>query len=341
MRIVINDIAASYGGAVTVLKEVYNYIVENDKENEYIFLLSERLLKDTDNIKIYLCPEVKKSWLHKLWFDFVSGQKLLNSLNPDVVISLQNIITFGYKGVQKVYIHQSIPFQSTKKFSFFKRRECKLAIYQYLIGAIIKLSILKSDSVFVQTEWMKKSVLDRCRIHNDKVKVIPISVSEMPLSNEYISTGNEFFYPSTVESVYKNHDLIYEACRLLKNDNITNYRVVLTLNNKNSSKNLSYCGMLNKEDLYKEYNKSVLLFPSYIETVGLPLIEAMSVGAVVFVADCEYSHEILKDYPNAYFFDPFNAEDLAMLMKKSILGQIVSDGKGRRANQNSDWSLLL
>ena len=33
MRIVINDIAASYGGAVTVLKEVYNYIVENDKEN--------------------------------------------------------------------------------------------------------------------------------------------------------------------------------------------------------------------------------------------------------------------------------------------------------------------
>ena len=42
MRIVVNDIAASKGGALTVLKDFYNCVRENDTENEWIFLLGDR-----------------------------------------------------------------------------------------------------------------------------------------------------------------------------------------------------------------------------------------------------------------------------------------------------------
>ena len=34
MRIVVNDIAAEFGGALTVLKSFYKYILDHDKENE-------------------------------------------------------------------------------------------------------------------------------------------------------------------------------------------------------------------------------------------------------------------------------------------------------------------
>lgn len=68
----------------------------------------------------------------------------------------------------------------------------------------------------------------------------------------------------------------------------------------------------------EEYCKSALIFPSYIETVGLPLVEAMSVGAVILAADCEYAHEVLDGYENAFLFDPFKPAELAGLMNSCI-----------------------
>ena len=42
MRIVVNDIAASTGGAMTVLRDFYTWVCEHDHENEWIFLFSDR-----------------------------------------------------------------------------------------------------------------------------------------------------------------------------------------------------------------------------------------------------------------------------------------------------------
>ena len=143
MRIVVNDIAASTGGALTVLKEFYNFVKQSDRENEWIFLLGDHLLEETDNIKIRVLKDVKASGFKKLVFDFFTGKDYICKLEPDIVVSLQNIITFGLQVPQIVYIHQSIPFQKVKKFSFLKKSERKLAVYQHLIGRIIKLSAKK------------------------------------------------------------------------------------------------------------------------------------------------------------------------------------------------------
>ena len=257
------------------------------------------------------------------------------------MISLQNIITFGYKGLQKVYIHQSIPFQKTKKFSFLKKNEMTLAVYQYLIGAIIKLSAKKADAVFVQTEWMKKAVKTSCNLNNDRIHVIPISVEHVDHCIEYSCRGNKFFYPATFDGVYKNHRIIYDAVKLLKQNGEDNFKVVLTLNKKTTDENIEYCGLLNKQELFKNYSDSILIFPSYIETIGLPLVEAMSVGAVILVADCEYSHEVLAGYENAYMFDAFNSNQLFGLMKKCIDQELKSNGVRKIHHQSTDWGLLF
>ena len=69
MRIVVNDIAASKGGAMTVLRDFYTCVCEHDHENEWIFLLGDRYFTDTANVKILTLPEVKKNRLKKLLFD--------------------------------------------------------------------------------------------------------------------------------------------------------------------------------------------------------------------------------------------------------------------------------
>lgn len=120
MRIIVNNIAASSGGALSILRSFYNYIRYNEewKHHEWFFLLSKGYVEETDNIKIITLDSIKRSWVNRLYFDLAKGRHFITSLKPDVIFSLQNTIVFGLKIPQVLYVHQSIPFQTVKKFSF-------------------------------------------------------------------------------------------------------------------------------------------------------------------------------------------------------------------------------
>ena len=115
MRIVVNDIAASSGGALTVLTDFYQYLIDSNDQNEWIFLLGNVELKETEHIRVINLPDIKLSKWRKLCFDFVFGKNIIKKLNPDVVFSMQNIITFGVRCPQIVYVHQPLPFQNVHR----------------------------------------------------------------------------------------------------------------------------------------------------------------------------------------------------------------------------------
>ena len=341
MRIVVNDIAASTGGALTVLKEFYNCVRENDRKNEWIFLLGDELLEETENIQIKVLKDIKASGLKKMWFDFVSGKKYIRKLQPDVVVSLQNIITFGLKIPQIVYIHQSIPFQKTKKFSFLKRNERKLAVYQYLIGSIIKRSAKKSYKVIVQTEWMRQAVCESCHIPQQRV------VKAAPVVKEITNTvsmdsfeRNMFFYP-TSNGIYKNNAAVQKASAILTEQGME-HKVIMTLPTEKSQGNIQCVGRIPYEQVLEYYTKGTLVFPSYIESFGYPMAEARQVGTLVLAADTPFAREVLADYENAYFFDPFKPEELASLIGRVIRGDIsLLPARNNCVEQSNGWHVML
>ena len=320
MRIVVNDIAASTGGAMTVLRDFYRCVCENDTENEWIFLLGDRYFEETDNVKIIPMPQIKKSGIKKMWFDFVAGRKYISALKPDVVFSLQNIITFGLKVPQVTYVHQSIPFQTTKKFSFLKGSERKLAVIQYGIGGIIKASAKKSNHVIVQTEWMKEAVCQQCRIPSKRVSVVMPQVKSFTVT-ESVFNASAFFYP-TAPGIYKNNAAVFVASEQLSQKGLS-FNVTMALPEEKSRGCVRCVGRLPYEEVVAHYCSSTLIFPSYIETFGYPLAEARQAGAIVLAADTAFSREVLAGYENAYFFDPFKPQELAALMEQVICGDIV------------------
>lgn len=321
MRIVVNDIAASTGGAMTVLRDFYRCVCENDTENEWIFLLGDRYFEETENVKIIPMPEIKKSGVKKVLFDFVTGRKFISELKPDVVVSMQNIITFGIKVPQMTYIHQSIPFQSVKKFSFFNGSERKLAVIQHLIGRIIKRSAKKSDRVIVQTEWMKEAVCRLCRIPADRISVVMPQVKPFDIASIPTFDSSAFFYP-TAPAIYKNNTAIFAAGEQLAQKGL-DFTVTMTLPVEKSCDHIPCVGRLPYNEVVARYHASTLVFPSYIETFGYPLAEARQAGAIVLASDTAFSREVLAGYPNAYFFDPFKPQELATLMEQVIRGEIV------------------
>lgn len=340
MRIIVNDIAASKSGAITILNQVYNYAV-NHSDDEWVFLTGGSYLEERDNIRVIVLPQIKKSHLKKLYFDFFSGRSFIDKLNPDVVLSLQNIITFGVKSPQFVYIHQSIPYQDIKCFSFMKKEERKYAIYQHVIGRIINLSARKADGVIVQTDWMRKAVAKKAHINMSKIEVCFPDIETITLKETVNYEPNLFFYPTSV-AIYKNNELIIEACDILNERGIFDYQVYMTLPQGTiNHPNISCIDYVSKDEVYRYYQKANLLFPSYIETIGLPLVEAKSINGVIIAAKCPYADNVLHNYYPSFQFDPFDANQLAIIMENVMLNDFKNKEAVYEGNQISEWKKAI
>lgn len=321
MRIVVNDIAASGGGARTVLESFYRYVREFDTENEWVFLLGSDLFEESHRIRTVVLPKVKGSWLRRLVFDLISGRRLIRSLNPDVVFSLQNTHTYGVGCPQVVYVHQSLPFQQTKNFSLWRRDERSIAVHQHLIGAIIKQSIRRADAVIVQTTWVRDAIIEQLGIREDRIRSILLDLDDLKaFKYEGPFDAGSFFYP-TAPAVYKNNDLIYAACRLLREQGFRDFKVTMTLDPPSREPEVEAIGRVSRERVLTGLARSTLIFPSYIETYGLPLAEARALGTLVLAADLPYSREVLEGYENAYFFDWASPSQLAAQMRRIIAGK--------------------
>lgn len=340
MKFVVDDVAATpnAGGVYSILSDLYKDVLKNDHKNQWIFILAGKYFPESNNVKIIVRNDLKKSKIKKMLFETFYGSKFINSLKPDVYISLQNIATFGVKASKKlVYLHQPVPFQEQKKFSYFKKKERKLAFYQWGVGRIIKDSLSREQPiVIVQTKWMKKAVLKQTKLSEDNILVTHPRVSVNTNNGMSLKKSNLFFYPAS-NFLYKNHQVIEKAINLLQNDGINDFKVVFTLNSTQlpyRSKQLEYIGHIDREKVMKMYDTHVLLFPSYIESFGLPLIEGALYADIILAADTEFSRELLHNYSNVYFYQYNDAKALAVLMKKIMNKEIISDGKKLNIENN-------
>lgn len=340
MRIVVDNIAASKTGALSILRDFYDFIRENDKENEWIFVLGDRLLDETDNIRVIVRDDVKASRKNRLMFDLRTGAGYFSDLKPDVLFSMQNTLPRGYKGRQVLYVHQPLPFQDMKRFSFFKPQEREYAVYQYLIGKMIGASVKRADKVIVQTQWMHDAVIKKTGVGADRViKILP----DIDIPDLTGQTGPEepsrwhpqqdgFFFPAG-EILYKNHGCILEAVGILNDRGIKDFTVSFTLNKGDipaldkypEYEQVKYLGRIERKEVFGRYKSQILLFPSYIETFGYPPAEARAVGGRVIASECPFCHEVLDGYERAAYFDPFDPAALADLMERAIKGELFTD----------------
>jgi glycosyltransferase involved in cell wall biosynthesis len=327
VKILIYNPSARVGGAISILKDVYKEINgKADYTNEYIFVVGDVNLAETENITVCKYPWVKKNWLLRVYFDLFLAPKIVKKYKVDRVITYQNMTIPFIEVPQTLYLQQPLPFID-KRFKLSESK--KLWLYQNVICKFVVRSLKKASKIIVQTQWMKKACTDKFNVSTDIIEVQPPIIN---LENKYkytqtASSQKTFFFPAS-GLLYKNHQTILEACKKLNAENIKDYKVVFTLDGKedsytsymkktceNNLLNIDFIGHLDREKVYEMYSKSILIFPSYVETFGLPLLEAKLVGAPIIASDSPFSHEILDNYSEVSYFKPFDSEELARLMK--------------------------
>lgn len=335
MRIMVFDVPAVSGGALTILNKYYNEaVIHHDKDKIWYFVVSLPIYAETDTVKILRIPWVKKSWIHRLFFDTFVAPQLVKKYKIDEIISLQNMVVPRVNIKQTLYVHNSLPFINKK----FKLLESPLFwAYQNIIGKKIINSIKKANQVIVQTNWMKDACVNRAKVTPKKIIVKPPEINieikqYFEPKEDHLRT---FFYPAS-GFIYKNHKLIVDAALLLKKHGICDYNIIFTLKGDENKHISGLCKQIKQNNLpikfvdtipqkqvFDYYGRSILVFPSCIETIGLPMLEAKLHQTPILASDMPFSHEALDNYEKSYFFNPFNCNDLFVLMCKAIQGKMI------------------
>lgn len=320
MRIMVFDVPAVSGGALTVLNQYYDAAVK-DKENEWVFVVSTPKLKDTGHIKVLNYPWIKKSWFHRLYFDGFVAHKLVAQYKADEILSLQNVVIPKIEIKQRVYMHQALPFVEKR----YKINENFLIwVYQNVISRIIFRSIKKADKVIVQTKWIRDVAIEKTGVSKEKfvIKQPDLNIEVKKHYQQDKQNKISFFYPASSLD-YKNHKVIIDAIENMPSKYRDKFKIIFTLKGdendlaqslykriKKQSLPVKLVGSLAIEEVYDYYSKSILIFPSYIESFGLPLLEAKEHSCPIIASNCAFSREILDGYNKARFFDPFDKDEL-------------------------------
>lgn len=334
MVILVYDVHASESGALAILNDLYKQICNyTDKSIKWIFTVSTPQYQETDNIKVLRFPWVKKSWLHRLFFYNITTRKILKQYKPDRVFSLQNKGISFYKGVQCVYLH--LPFILCDYIFDIRRDGKKLWFYQNVISKVIFKSLRKVDRTIIQTQWMKDALVRRANVNSEKIVLLPPDISMNNISSYNYTHENRkrFFYPATAFT-YKNHMTILKACNYIQSQRINDYEVIFTICHdenrytqwlyeyaKEHKLNVRFGGSIPREQVFEMYTKSVLLFPSFVESFGLPLLEARLSGTFIVASDCQFSREILDGYANVNYFQELDYEKMGDYMINIIEGK--------------------
>jgi glycosyltransferase involved in cell wall biosynthesis len=138
------------------------------------------------------------------------------------------------------------------------------------------------------------------------------------------------FFPA-FPRFFKNFEVLAEAAKLSRTKA---FRVVFTLKGSENRyarevyqrfsdvKTVEFVGLLPRtrvEELYNEVD--ALVFPSRLESWGLPLTEFQATGKPIFAADLPYARETLSGYRQASFFDPHDPGRLAELFDRFAEGE--------------------
>jgi len=215
---------------------------------------------------------------------------------------------------------------------------------------------IKKTTVIVQQQWIKEKFHNYFGIDNIIVanpRISPDTFDKMEMENK--NSKYTFIYPA-YPRVFKNFQIICEACKILDEENL-DYQVYFTIDgneNKYSKmlktkyghlQKIRWLGIQNRDILNKLYLESdCLLFPSKLETWGLPITEFGCMKKSELLADLEYAHETSKYIANTYFFNPNDASELAKLMKNMICGEreknVLALQQEREGNCINGWKEL-
>lgn len=302
--------------------------------NELLKDLIPKLFESYDHVIVYKSKKISQIDDHLSKVTYKEYKRILpKSLSRFIEIIAARFIfaqiptiTLGdipLRGIhnQVLFIQQSNLL--TKKANIYTSSQFSFAVQRFLF----KINKKFISKIIVQSNLVKNGLIKSYTIEPDRIIVQPHPISlkiyQSPAKTD-LNTKLKLFYPAS-NYEHKNHKLIVELDNNYRLEDLVSEILITVTEPPNLRKGsiIKALGTISHQECFEYYaTTNCLLFPSLMESYGLPLIEAMYIGIPIIAPKLEYAEWICG--PEAIYFDPNDVESLhgAIL----ILKQRISSG---------------
>jgi glycosyltransferase involved in cell wall biosynthesis len=337
------------------VQEIFKRLAEKYPEHEFIFLFDreydEQFIFSKNITPIIVTPKARHALSFKYWYD-VKLPLALRSIKPDVMVQPYGFCSLTSKIPQLLVVHDL-------SFKHYPQFIPKHHLYYY--KAYTKKFLNKAKQVATVSDFSKNDIVEQYKIVPEKIDIVysaakqifePVSYHEKQKIKEEYADGREYFLFTGGIHPRKNLMNVLKAFSLFKKW-------------QNSSMKLLVAGrlawqfddILTKLKTYKYKDDVVLLdyveatklakitasayamlFPSFFEGFGVPVLEAMRSEVAVITSNVSSMPEIAGDA--ALYASPTDIEEIANHMKRLYRDEILRTQlieKGKQQVQNFSW----
>ncbi len=328
--IVISAINIFKGGSLTIAREFLAHLdgaISKADASIVVFCHSKQLYDglNSRNVVWIEKPWSRKNWLCRLFYEYIWFWFWSRDKDVDCWVSLHDITPNVKAKRRYVYCHNPAAFYTGKTVW---RYEPSFELFRLFYAFLYQINIHKNDGVILQQGWLRNAFLKKYGLHLSKVivalpetKLIALQKVGVEVSGRSLTT---VIFPA-VPRPFKNIEVLLRAMALLSDYPITLVVTITGTENKyardmraraGSSKNVEFAGYLDQTKLSLLYDHAhAMVFPSKLETWGLPMTEFKSLGRPIIAAALPYAYETLSGYSNGYFFPPDDHVQLAALLR--------------------------
>ena len=337
--IVISAVNLVEGGTLTILRDCLRYLSTLASHGEYrvVALVYKQELADFPHIEYIETQWPKQRWVNRLWYEYVSMQKISEEIGDVYLWFSLHDTTPNVKAVRRaVYCHNPFPFYSFKWREWFMTP--KIVLFSLFSKYAYQVNIHQNTKVIVQQQWIKDAFKSMFGLASSKIIV---AVPDPPLALELPEKSTNdgvyrFIYAGSPNS-HKNFECLTEAASILETRGVGPFEVRITVKGEENAyaiwlkknwgqvKSLHFAGFMNRATLFQHYaDADALVFPSKVETWGLPITEFAAFHKPMLLADLPYAYETASGCANVSFFPADDAQALADQMEALIKGNTAA-----------------
>lgn len=336
--------------------QLLNRMAVSHPEDEFVFFFDRKYSRKfvfSKNVKPVVIPlPTRHPVLWKVYFDYLLPV-YCHLYNIDVFFSPENYIP-RVKSIPTICTIHDLNFMYNKKYIGSSSHQ------KYFMKYFPK-NALECKKIVTVSEFSKKDIVNKMEVPTGKVHVVynaanplyePKSEQDNQKTKDKYTQGKDFFY--FVGAIHKRKNLvgIFEAFDLFKKATHSDVKLVVVGNKKWWEEDIAkaYESMQYKEDVVFTGRMEVeqlayvvsaslgLVFPSFFEGFGIPVVEAFQSHTPVITSNTTSLPEVAGDA--ALLVDPHNSQEIADAMKtlyqdKEIKQNLIN--KGIEQNKLFSW----
>lgn len=334
MTVVVNAVAAKMGGGAVYLRELAQVLAQRGTRDRFIFHVPPELadLKAAlpSNIEWRITSAGHAGVVRRLWWDQVTLRRILRREGADVLYSPGNFGLLSSPVPQVLLLQNALYSSPLYRARFVPRKSWGFRLAFALRTWLQCVSVRRATVVMTPSRALLNELTATGFVLPLSARVNPLGTSIVPSTTHpreprpFRLLFPVFYYE------YKNLGTLLEAMKRLRQQHGLEVELVTTADPNSALARGAATSAADRElasdpalascvrfiesrppekmgELYSACD--LFVYPTLVESFGLPLVEAMACGLPVVASDIPVNRELAGDAP--LYFQPLDAEELA------------------------------